>query len=209
MRIEAGLLLLCALAGCRTAPVAPPSEGLPATPSLEWQETTLRQRQEIQALIAHNEALRAEIHELNARPVTPPTPTAAFEKPAAKAEPPVPRAAAQKTPEADFGPVLLPNADGLIDLTVLPPSRDGDEDNPFAVRILPADAVREIPVHVAGVVGGEKPCAFVNGRPVQEGESVDSLRVVRIAAEGVLFLQGSHLLRIPVSAKPVRVRVAL
>lgn len=102
----------------------------------------------------------------------------------------------------------VPNADGLIDLTAVAAST-GDDVNPFAVRHLPPEAVREVTLQVHGIIGGDVPCALINERTFQVGESVESLAVVRIEPESVLLRLDDQLLRIPVNPTPARVRFAL
>jgi hypothetical protein len=49
----------------------------------------------------------------------------------------------------------------------------------------------------------------VNGRPIQAGDTVESLFVVRVEPDAVLLRHEEQLIRLPVSAKPARLRVAL
>lgn len=104
----------------------------------------------------------------------------------------------------------MPNADGVIDLAaVLTETKAGDEVNPFAVRSLPPEAVREITLRVTGLIHGATPCALVNGRAMQPDEAVESLTLVQVETDAALFRHGPHLLRVPVSTQPVRIRLAL
>ena len=115
----------------------------------------------------------------------------------------------QTAPAAAVEPALMPNSDGVIDLAaVLTDSKEGDEVNPFAVRSLPPDAVREITLRVNGLIHGATPCALVNGRTVQPEEAVEALTLVRVEPDVAVFRHGPHLLRLPVSDQPVRVRLA-
>lgn len=207
MRISI-LLSLCLLpfAGCQSAlqPVAPISAPVPApAPVPERADPTVRQRRHIEALIAQNEALTSRVRELEAQPK--PTTTAA--PPAPSPTPPVVGApTTAPAPEPVNEPALAPNAEGLLDLTAV---RTGDEANPFAVRTLPPDSVREVALRVGGIVRGPSPCALINGRPVQAGDRIESLDVVRIEPAAVLLRHGAELLRLPLTEKPVRIRLPL
>lgn len=178
----------------------------------------LRQQQQIQALIAQNEALHSHVRELETLPpvvspaLEPPTPeTITAAPPPAPIATPIVAVPEPVTPHPATTPelALAPNADGVIDLAaLLTASRDG-EVNPFAIRRLPADAVREISLHVQGIVGGATPCALVNRRAVQPPDTIESLTVHRIETDAVVLRHGGHLLRLPVAEKPARVRLPL
>lgn len=112
-------------------------------------------------------------------------------------------------PPVDPTPVILPNADGLIDLTAIDTANAADDLNPFAVRASSDSATRELVLLVSGVVGGAKPGALVNQRPVEVGERVESLTVERVETDAVVFRSGDRLLRLPVAASGVRIRLAL
>lgn len=170
---------------------------------MEQPPQVVRQRRHIEALIAQNEALAGRVRELESQPkpvvgVVPPLPNPA---PSVTSAPP---AASASEPAAE--PALVPNAEGLLDLTAV---RTGDETNPFAVRTLPPESVREVSLRVGGIVRGPSPCALINGRPVQAGDRIESLDVVRIESAAVLLRRGSELLRLPLTEKPVRIRLPL
>ena len=223
---------LIALAGCQSAPsrtVAPKAPAqLTPVPSLDLQEKSLRQQQQIQALIAQNDALHSRVRELEAPRPEPmpeplPPPVAILEpvlslpaSPAAATRPrepePAPAVAATAPPVTPppGEPAILPNADGVIDLVaLLTPVREGDEVNPFAVRTLPADAVREVALHVQGVIHGTSPCALINRRAVLPGETAESLTVTGVEMDAVLIRHAGLLLRLPVAEKAVRIRLPL
>ena len=103
-------------------------------------------------------------------------------------------------------PALTPNAEGVLDLTAV---TDGNEPSPFTLRSVGTEATRELSLQLAGVIGGAFPCALVNGRPIQAGDTVESLFVVRVEPDAVLLRHEEQLIRLPVSAKPSRVRIAL
>ena len=105
---------------------------------------------------------------------------------------------------------LAPNAEGVIDL-VAASLRDqpGEPVNPFAVRNGSAEAGREVALQVSGIMSGTVPCAVINGRLVQTGESVESLTVERIEPDTVWLQYAGQRLRLPVSEQPARVRLPL
>ncbi len=208
MRISI-LLALCLLpfAGCQSTPqpVAPAATSLVPAPAPvpERADPTVRQRRHIEALIAQNEALTSRVRELEAQP----KPTTASAPPSPNSSPLVVSAPiTAPAPEPVNEPALAPNAEGLLDLTAI---RSGDESNPFAVRTLAPESVREIALRVGGIVRGPSPCALINGRPVQAGDRIESLDVVRIEAAAVLLRHGAELLRLQLTEKPVRIRLPL
>lgn len=191
------------LAGCNSAPsvVPPPPVAAPPVAAVPTVDPGLRQRRHIEALIAQNDALAARVQELEQRPKLPPV--------AAVAPAIVPQVAAKpaepvRIPESE--PALLPNADGVLDLAAV---RTGDESNPFAVRAIAPDAVREVTLRLDGIVHGPVSCAVVNGRTVQAGDQVETLEVVRVERNALLLRHGTELLRLPLAEKPVRVRLPL
>ena len=113
--------------------------------------------------------------------------------------------AAVAAPPALPEPALMPTADGIIDL-----ADDAiDEANPFTVRKASPAVRRELSVQVGGIMqGAATQCALVNGRPLQPGDTWESLLVVKIETGAVLFRHGDQLLRIPVSRHPVRIQFA-
>lgn len=207
MRISLLLSLsLLLFTGCQSAPqpVAPVSTPVAApAPVSERTDPAVRQRRHIEALIAQNEALASRVRELEAqpKPVIASAPSAPIQ-----ASPVVGALAPATAPEPVNEPALVPNAEGLLDLTAV---RTGDEANPFAVRTLPPESVREIALRVGGIVRGPSPCALINGRPVQAGDRIESLDVVRIEPAAVLLRHGAELLRLPLTEKPVRIRLPL
>lgn len=205
MRISL-LLCLLPLAGCQSAPQPVAAVSAPVAapaPIPERADPAVRQRRHIEALIAQNEALASRVRELEAQP----KPVTASAPPALISASPVVGASTTATAlEPVHEPALMPNAEGLLDLTAV---RTGDEANPFAVRTLPPESVREVALRVGGIVRGPSPCALINGRPVQAGDRIESLDVVRIEPAAVLLRHGAELLRLPLTEKPVRIRLPL
>lgn len=114
------------------------------------------------------------------------------------------------TPSAPTQPEIaaaVPNADGLVDLTAPAPEEGGV--NPFAVRSVRPEATREVALQVTGIIHGAAGCALVNDRSIQPGESVDSLLLVRLETDAVLFRSEETYIRVAVGGKPARVRLAL
>jgi len=184
----------------RPVVIAPPT---PASPTLD--QKIRQQAQFIEALISQNDALTAKLAATAVPPtlslvaVSVPEPTPAPKPPAAPPGQP-----------ALTEPTLTPNADGVIDLAaVKADAKPGEPVNPFALRAVPAEAVREITLHVAGILAGAVPCALINDRLVQTGESVESLAVERIEPDAVWLRYAGQRLRLPVSEKPARVRLPL
>ena len=113
------------------------------------------------------------------------------------------------SPAVESPPFIMPNSDGVIDLSALEATAKSDDPNPFAVRTPALDATRELSIQLGGVIGGAQPGALVNNRAMFVGESVDSFTLVRIESDAAIFRSGDHQLRLPISAQPVRVRLAL
>lgn len=208
------LSILLILAGCQSAPVPPPApppmpgpRPAPLPPAVNPPvETKLRQQaQFIEALLSQNEALSAR---LNAAPDRGPSPSPvvrALMKPLTATPEPVEVPVTPKLPDT---PVLSPNAEGVIDLTVVAaPSTAGEPVNPFAVRIPASGTGREVGLHLGGIIAGPVACATINDRLVQVGEAVVGFTVEQIEADAVVLRHGAHRLRIVLSGKPVRVRM--
>ena len=170
-----------------------------------------QQRQTIEALVSQNDALTAKLQAAEVKFKT--EIVAAKEAPRAESVP------MRVMPAAPVLPVFVPptvmpvafvtpNADGVIDLTVVTASA-GDMTNPFAVRRLASDAVREIVLRVGGIIGGVRPGALVNERLMLTGDAIESLTLERCEPDAAIFRHGDHRLRLPINAQPVRVRLAL
>ncbi len=219
------LVLLVGLAGCQTAPapsvlpapshppVASPPAVMPVVsvpPATSGLELKVRQQaQYIEALISQNDALTAR---LAATPVAAsPLVTAAPTLPLPAPEPaPLPPPSTPVPVPMPAERTLTPNADNVIDLVAAVMSeKSGEPANPFTVRTVPPEAMREVSLHVGGIVGGPLACAVINDRLVQVGEIVESLAVERIAPDAVWLRHSGKLLRLPVAEKATRVRLPL
>lgn len=108
---------------------------------------------------------------------------------------------------APLEPALVPNAEGMLDLTALA-SNQSEEGNPFAV-VPVANTAREVMLHLSGLIGGVRASAVINDRLVETGDIVESLTVERIEDRSVLLRFGETKLRIPVGESAVRVRLPL
>lgn len=142
-------------------------------------------------------------------PVVPVKPSeTAKEQVATQVQPAAPPRALPLAPSLPEIPAIAPNADGVIDLSVV--ARDPSEEaNPFAVRAAEQETSREFALAVGGLIHGAAPCALINGRSVEPGETIESLTVVRLEPDAVLFQHAGRYLRVPVADKPVRVRLPL
>lgn len=189
MRVEL-LMLSLLLSGCQTrpSPIPPPVPPEPV-PTLEQQEQALRREQQLRALVAHADALEAQVREFGQ--------TKRIEEPPKDVETSI--APSRSVPRAAVGP----NVEGVIDLTTVV----ADEGNPFAVRVLPADAVREANLLVTGIIAGR--CALVNGRTVEVGESVEAFQLLEVEMDAVVLQRDAHVLRLPVGPKATRIRYLL
>lgn len=218
-------LLLLILCGCRTAtpvatlpaptppvpfgpqPVAVTAPLPPVRPAVATPDPKSRQQaQLIEALINQNEALTVRLAALRAAPPTPLTasvPIAAPSSPVTTATLPV------SIPVAP-DPAIAPNAEGVIDLAAIEHAGNTDEPvNPFAVRATPGEKTREVSLLVGGIILGKAPCAMVNERLVQAGESIEGFEVEHIDPNAVIVRFAAHRLRLPVSTVPTRVKISL
>ena len=213
--------IVIGLAGCQSTPAPsvlpaptkpvvtlPPAPTVPVVvpgPATVGLEQKLRQQaQYIEALISQNDALTAKI--TTARSSAPPPPTVV---PLPPDPAPLPRPA-PVSPTLPPEPTLTPNADNVIDLVAFVVSeKPGEPVNPFTVRTVPPEAMREVTLHVGGIVAGPMACAVINDRLVQVGEIIESLAVERIEADAVLLRHSGRLLRLPVAEKSTRVRLPL
>jgi hypothetical protein len=212
------LSVLLILAGCQAPPSVPPVP-LPSKPTaivrpaplasvdtgaIELEHKVRQQAQYIEALLSQNEALRSG---LTTKPTPPVSPTIAPVVAVAATPPPV-VPPVEPPPVAAEESALAPNADGIIDLTALA-AKPGEPVNPFAVRTAPDGSTREVLLHVSGLIAGPRACAVINERLVQAGDIVESFRVESVDPEAVSLRLGERRLRLPLSEKPVRVRLPL
>lgn len=145
-----------------------------------------------------------------ARPVTLAGVPKAPEAPAPS--PVIPAVAAGPTPvpielTVDPEPALMPNGDGVIDLTAVDAPAAG-EVNPFAVRAAPAAPPRSIELRVTGIMAGAKPGAIINGQLIEPSGTMDGFVLRHIEPGGIILTFGRHRLRVPLSSEPIRVRTA-
>lgn len=111
---------------------------------------------------------------------------------------------------SDGEPVLMPSADGVIDIAgALAGNGTGEPVNPFAVRVASSEPAHEITLRVDGVIEGMTAGAVINDEVVETGEMIDGLWLERIEPDAVVLREGDERLRIPVAGKPTRVRLAL
>lgn len=224
------LLLIAGLSGCHSTPAVDPVPPAPLVPSLAApvgvRIPEVVRSYAVGAYIDPDDpSVRHEAHVVqrvesparwDLRTVVPP-PAVAESKaelvPVIKtmATPPAPVVAPPETPSPPplLEPALAPNAEGIIDLALALPPAVAEGDNPFAVRRSGVAPTREVTLHVAGLVGGANPCALINERLVQVGEIIETLLVVQLEDRSVLLRAGDQLLRVPVSADGVRIRLPL
>lgn len=220
-------LFLLALCGCRTAALVatlptptPPVPFRPqpvptiapmptARPAVTTPDPKSRQQaQLIEALINQNEALAARLAALQTAPTTQPTASASV----IVAAPPPPTTSAPLPVPVPVAPqpAISPNAEGIIDLATIEQAGNTSEPvNPFAVQTTPGEKTREVSLLVSGIILGKAPCAVVNERLVQAGDSLDGFEVERIEPGAVIVRSGAHRLRLPVSTTLTRVKLAL
>ena len=179
---------------------------LPPSASGGLESKVRQQAQYIEALISQNDALTAKLATTAIAMPLPATVASLQAEPA-----PLPRPAPVPPPLPPAAePALTPNADSVIDLAAfVVTAKPGEPVNPFAVRAVPAEAMREMTLHIGGIVAGPIACAVINDRLVEAGESVESLVVERIEADAVFLRHSGRLLRLPVSEKATRVRLPL
>lgn len=221
------LLPLLLLAGCQTPPPdakplpdLPPMPGrtenyagrAPRDPAPAPRETTCgaptetnsaSPAQVVEALIAQNDALTARLRALENNATGTPTPSATPARTNAEPLAPMessPRVAAP-TP-SEIPPLLVPNADGVIDTTARHAS--GTPGNPFAVRTLATEAGREIILSFQGIIQGARPCALVNGRVVEAGETIESLRLTRLEPAALILSGDGFAINLPLGTTKVR-----
>jgi len=190
------------VAAIHPVPIVPVAVPAPATSGLE--QKIRQQAHYIEALISQNDAFTAKMTAANGATPPPPTVIPLLPEPV-----PLPRPA-PGSPTLPPEPTLTPNADNVIDLVAFVVSeKPGEPVNPFTVRTVSPEAIREVTVHVGGIVAGPMACAIVNDRLVQVGEIIESLAVERIEADAVLLRHSGRLLRLPVAEKSTRVRLPL
>jgi len=218
------LLSLLLLAGCQTRPMklpAPVPEPLPIAktppppaPPAEAETPLQRATQLVEALTSQNDALAARLRTAESRAAAP-APESSKPEAAVPSLAPIPALVASAAPgsttaattaPSDPATWLVPNADGIVDLTAVANESEAGPVNPFAVRVTPTSAVTETTLTVQGVVRAGKACALVNERLLEVGESVEQCRLTRIEPDAAIFAVGEKTMRLPFGEKPVRVR---
>jgi hypothetical protein len=211
------LFVIALIAGCQSRPTRQAGTPAPARAAAQPQDTSIvasaappsplpdprirQQAQYIEALISQNDALRSKL-------AGPP----ASEPPKVSPPPVVPFGAG---PPPNTIPVpmreatLAPNAENVIDLCAIAPSAAGAPTNPFAVRTVMPESVREVSLRVEGVIAGPVACAIINERLLQAGDNLESLVVEQVDANAVFLRFDGRRLRLPVSTEPVRIRLPL
>lgn len=195
------IFFILALAGCHSAPTPPASPTAPVAPQAapppresDSEARLQHQRYVIDALLSQQEAWQAQ-----AAPARQPEERKPMRFLPKKAEvsaiPPTERPAL----------FLQPDSGGIIDLTALGKKATDESNNPFVVAPA-AIPTREVTVSVQGVLPGPNPSAIVNDRPLEVGESLESLRLVRVDADAAFFSVGEQQMRMPLG-RPVRVRL--
>jgi len=228
MRLMRLLLLIVPIifVGCRTAPLptfplpsaspvvpvplmAPPPAVPP--PTIQLEQKIRQQAQIIEALISQNDALMAKL--AASATTTGPTITvappavASIVAPALISPATVAPAVPASVPSPEFA--LTPDAEGVIDLTATASQKPDELVNPFTVRSAPKESVRDVTLHVGGIVAGPNVCAIVNDQLIQPGDTLESFSVERIESDAVFLRREGQRMRLPVSAQPIRVRMPL
>lgn len=197
------------LAGCQSTPAPAPAPSAPAPvrsqkpveppalpPVAPERDAALRQQRAIsEALLSQNEALLARVQELERSRA----------EEVAREVAPVVNAPVVMAEREERGPVVEPNAEGVIDLTALAaPMRE--DVNPFVMRAAVAAAARESVFTVQGVVLGRRLVALINDQLVGVDEIVNGFHVRRIEPGVVEFEYRGTRMRMPVNGRSVRVR---
>ncbi|MDB6093715.1 MAG: hypothetical protein JWM32_1277 [Verrucomicrobia bacterium] len=211
-------LLAVALAGCQApAPLPlpqPSTEPKPITtvaPRIAEPAPapTLQPHQLIEALLSQNDALTAQLKAVAAvpSPVTAtPSPIAAGPTSSLPTPATPPKTEIVPVVPEPMDPILVPNAEGVIDVTAAKAAPTDEPTNPFAVRTAPA-GVPDLVLKVQGLIGTR--CALVNDRALSVGDKVEALTFERIDANALVFRTGKFLLKVPVGEAPIKVRGAL
>lgn len=161
--------------------------------------------QVVEALIAQNDALTARLRALenNATGTPPPSPPVTSTHASAEPSAPVESAPRVASPApSESTPLLVPNAEGVIDTTAHHAS--GAPGNPFAVRTLATEAGREIILAFQGIIQGARPCALVNGRVVEAGDTIESLRLTRLEPAALILSGDGFAINLPLGTTKVR-----
>jgi hypothetical protein len=143
-----------------------------------------------------------ELYDLEDAPPGPSAPAPAADPTPAPAAPESP----SKAPIA-----MVPNADGLLDLTHL--GETGEDDpipNPFRLRYHPAAEVREVRLEIGSVLVGGRAgdaSAIVNGQVVSPGDSLEGLKVASIDGDALELVRDGVRVRLPVGDRAFTLRL--
>ena len=196
----------------------------PSSPEME--QMIAQQRKVMQLLSDRNDDLAhaladaksenaATVAALNQAATAAPPPPVASDTAAASPSGPglAPPPATMPAPSAfgrlDLTRALVPNADGMIELSAeILDEVDRSEPNPFVKRYQSQTTFREIVINVSGASLGPRPTASVNGRLLNVGDTWEGFTVAAITRDAVYFQKEIFLLQIPLArTSGVTVRV--
>ena len=89
-------------------------------------------------------------------------------------------------------------------MTALDAFPAGSPPNPFAVRTAPGGAAHETGGNGQGSLAGTAPCTVINEHVLEPGETIESLRLTRIAADAVVLNGDGFALSLPLGTTKVR-----
>jgi len=159
---------------------------------------------EVAALRADLASLRAELK--SAAPPSPPAVAAPIHPAAA----PVPMAATAPRPTGpDVSPLvtLVPNADGVVEISRALIGAGTDNANPFVVRYQPDEPMRELSLAIGGVALGANPSALVNGRTLSIGEPWECFSLRAVESDALVFASSDVAVRLPVGDRITKIRI--
>jgi len=103
---------------------------------------------------------------------------------------------------------LLPNADGVIAMDLAFAEQPGvGELNPFAVRFNTKLNTRKVELKITSLAIGPHASVTLNKKMLSIGETYEGFKLYSIDPDGIFLRKDGFLLRIPVSDKPIQVRI--
>lgn len=159
---------------------------------------------EVAALRADLASLRAELKSAA------PLPSPAVSPPSRPAAAPLPIAAATPQPVGlDASPLvtLVPNADGVVEISRALIGAGSDNANPFVVRYQPDERMRELSLAIGGVALGANPSALVNGRTLSIGEPWECFSLRTVESDALVFDSSDVAVRLPVGDRITKIRI--